>query len=318
MRQRWVRRGLVHRPQATAYWTASHAQIPTPLGVREGEVRVWYAVRDEQNCTLTAWLDLDAAEPARVLRRGPAPVMPLGAPGCFDDRGVMPSSVVAVGEQLYLYYIGWNTSTTVPYRNASSAWRSATTAAPRSAERFDGPLLDRTADEPHFSATPFVLREGSTWRMWYLSCTEWRQIDDRWEPRYLIRQTESEDGIHWRRPGSVAIDYRRPDEADCGVPWVVRHGDGLCDVVLLPLDFRVSHRRDAGLPDRLCRIGRRRELDSARRSGRLGRRASSLGFRDGCLSGGSSRSVRADDLALQWQRFQRASGIGWAEAAEDA
>ena len=44
------------------------------------------------------------------------PVLDLGELGCFDDVGVMPSCIVNVDGAKLLYYAGWNTSTTVPYR----------------------------------------------------------------------------------------------------------------------------------------------------------------------------------------------------------
>ena len=59
--------------------------------------------------------------------------------------------------------------------------------------------------------------------MWYSSGTEWREVNGRAEPRYLVRYAESDDGIEWRRPGTVAIDYERPDEA-IARPWVIKEG----------------------------------------------------------------------------------------------
>ncbi|HEX6961125.1 MAG TPA: hypothetical protein VF175_04610, partial [Lacipirellula sp.] len=90
---------------------------------------------------------------------------------------------------------------------------------------FEGPILDRTAAEPHFCATPYVMRDGGLWRMWYLSCTEWTMVDGKPEARYLIRHAESNDGLQWRRPGTIAIDYLRPDEA-IARPWVLKGPSG--------------------------------------------------------------------------------------------
>jgi hypothetical protein len=61
--------------------------------------------------------------------------------------------------------------------------------------------------------------------MWYPSGTEWLRVDGRAEPRYLIRYAESDDGVEWRRPGTIAIDYERPDEA-LARPWVIKDPDG--------------------------------------------------------------------------------------------
>jgi predicted GH43/DUF377 family glycosyl hydrolase len=221
--QHWRKHDLVFCPSNQAGWICSHAQVPTPIVSRTG-LRIYFGARDALNRTSTVFIDLDAQKPGTITKFQGTPVLPLGKLGCFDDAGVMPSSVVTVGRQTFLYYTGWNTSTTVPYRNsiglAVSDDDGVTFNRP-----FEGPLLDRVAREPHFCATPFVMRDGSRWRMWYLSCTEWILVQGKPEARYLIRHTESDDGIEWRRPGTIAIDYTRPDEA-IARPWVVKDGSG--------------------------------------------------------------------------------------------
>jgi hypothetical protein len=222
--QNWQKRGVLYCPPAAHPWIHSHAQVPTPYRTLLGTSRIYFGTRDKQNRTATIFLELaeDGFTPAP--RVCDTPVLPLGELGCFDDAGVMPSCVNRVGEMTCLYYTGWNTSTTVPYRNsigmAVSEDDGLTFQRP-----FRGPLLDRTREEPHFCATPFVMRDGGLWRMWYLSCTEWLYIDGKPEARYLIRHAESDDGIEWRRPGVIAIHYEGPDEA-IARPWVMKDASG--------------------------------------------------------------------------------------------
>jgi hypothetical protein len=84
-----------------------------------------------------------------------------------------------------------------------------------------GPILDRTLDEPHFCSTPFVIRTGSEWSMWYLSCIGWRSIGGRPEPQYHVKLARSQDGLHWSRDGSIAIEIEHAEEAITR-PWVIR------------------------------------------------------------------------------------------------
>jgi predicted GH43/DUF377 family glycosyl hydrolase len=220
--QHWHKHGCIFSPPSAHGWIKSHAQIPTPDWTADGGLRIYYGVRDAQNRTSTIFLEIDPEHPTKVIRQCDTPVLPLGALGCFDDAGVMPACVVNVGEQKYLYYIGWNTSMSVPFHN-SIGLAISEDAGVTYHRAFDGPLLDRTAREPYFCASSFVLRDGPTWRMWYLSCTEWTCVQGKPEARYLIRYAESNDGIEWRRPGTIAIDYARPDEA-IARPWVVKDG----------------------------------------------------------------------------------------------
>ena len=44
--------------------------------------------------------------------------IPRGELGTFDEHGVMPTSLININNQIFLYYIGWNLATSVPFRNA--------------------------------------------------------------------------------------------------------------------------------------------------------------------------------------------------------
>src|SRR5690606_16850199 len=89
---------------------------------------------------------------------------------------------------------------------------------------FKGPIVDRTAHEPHWCSTPCVLVENEIWRMWYLNATEWSIINNRPEPYCHIKYAESHDGIVWRRSGHVAIE-RNPEEGGLAKPHVVKDRD---------------------------------------------------------------------------------------------
>jgi hypothetical protein len=221
-RQCWQKLGRVFVPSGEMPWGRSHCTVPTPYAPSDGRLRVYFGARDGQSRTSTTFVELDPLAPTTVTHVHDRPVMPLGAMGCFDDAGVMPSCVVEAGGEQRFYYTGWNTSTTVPYRNAIGVAVSRDGGS--TFERaFSGPIVDRHPREPHFCASPFVLRDGGMWRMWHLSCTEWRIVDGRPEPVYLIRHIESDDGFEWRRPGTIAIPYACDDEAITR-PWVIKEG----------------------------------------------------------------------------------------------
>lgn len=163
----WLKREMILKLTGRGARRISHAQCPTPLRIDDDTIRIYYGSRDAQNRTLPAFIDVDAQQPARIVDMHKEPVMDLGALGAFDDSGVMPSCVLRVDGRVLLYYAGWNTSTTVPYR--ISIGLAASDDGGRTFERvFDGPILERCAREPHFCSTPFVLCDGKRFRMWYL------------------------------------------------------------------------------------------------------------------------------------------------------
>ncbi len=223
----WIKKGVIYEVDDRLPWAKSHAQIPTVDSVSSSCLGVLFSARDDSNRSLIAKIELDSANPLNIQKVQSDPIMSLGKLGSFDDCGMMPSSVVDWAGVKYLYYIGWNVRNTVPYHN--SVGLAFSDDGGKSYHRaFEGPVMDRTAEEPYFCATTCVRIENGIWRNWYLSCTGWRMIDGRAEPRYHLKYAESVDGINWKREGRVAINYA--DLAEGGVvrASVLKNGDIYC------------------------------------------------------------------------------------------
>ncbi|WP_369065622.1 glycoside hydrolase family protein [Burkholderia gladioli] len=221
---RWQKKGLIYAADERLPWAASHAQIPTLATVKDDALQILFSSRDADNRSRIARLDVRRDAPGEILRVEPSPVLELGQIGTFDDCGTMPSSVVEHDGRLYLYYIGWNVRNTVPYHN-SVGLAISEDGGKTYRRRFEGPVMDRTAEEPYFCATTCVRIENGIWRNWYLSCTGWMRINGVAEPRYHLKYAESRDGIHWERRGLVAIDYADQDEGGIVRASVHRDGD---------------------------------------------------------------------------------------------
>jgi hypothetical protein len=167
-------------------------------------------------------IDIDVENFQKKICIHNTPVLSLGKLGTFDDSGVMPSWIVDYKGLRYLYYIGWNKGLTVPYRN--SIGLAISDDGKTFVRRFDGPIMDRTIDEPYMSATPCVIIEAGIWRMWYLSGTGWKRHAGHPEPYYNIKYAESVDGILWKREGHVCIDFKSPFEGGIARPSVIKDG----------------------------------------------------------------------------------------------
>ena len=145
-----------------------------------------------------------------------------GELGAFDDSGAMATWLVSHQGRNFLYYTGWNLGVTVPFRNSIGL---AVGTEGKFTRYCRGPIVDRSMHEPHFCAAACVLPGEDVWRMWYLSCTEWRMQQGRPQHRYHIKYAESHDGIDWRRDGVVAIDFSGNDEYAISRPVVLRDPD---------------------------------------------------------------------------------------------
>jgi predicted GH43/DUF377 family glycosyl hydrolase len=220
----WQRSGLIFEAAGKRPWMASHACTPTAFLLNDETIRILFAPRNEDGQSIPSYVDVSAVDPTRVLAVGEAPIMPLGETGTFDDGGIMPCCVVENGDELWLYYVGWNASVSVPYRNAIGLAVSRDRG--RTFERmFPGAIVDRSRTEPYFTASPWVYHQGETWHMLYTSTIRFLKVGGRQEPIYVIMKATSNDGIEWDRPGEAALPVRHDEEA-LARPTVVQLNDG--------------------------------------------------------------------------------------------
>lgn len=221
---RWRKLGLVYCPDGSQWWARSYAHLPTADVLGDGRIRVYFAGLDEHRYGRIGYVDVDAADPLRVLEIGQEPVLDLGELGTFDDCGVNPSCVLDVEGRKYLYYIGWQRCERVPYMLFAGLAVSDDNGA--TFQRVQPvPVLDRTPVEPFLRSATTVLREGDTFRVWYVSGLRWIVINGVQYPSYVIRHATSADGLHWTSSPHICIDFKDADEFGFGRPWVIRDGN---------------------------------------------------------------------------------------------
>ncbi len=186
--------------------------------------RVYFAARDAVPCSRILCADIDPGDGFRVLRVHPEPVLDLGAAGTFDSHGMGPSTVLVVDGRIHLYYTGIARRSDVPYQTAIGLAVSADGLSFRKAS--GGPVLSTGPRDPFFMSTPHVRRTATGFEMWYASGVEWRNIEGRLEPFYVLRRTRSDDGIIWSLATELALGFDSEGEAGLVRPWVMARRDG--------------------------------------------------------------------------------------------
>ncbi len=195
----WIKKGLIYNVDGQSEWAYSHVHKPTPILIDDSTLRIYFGVRDTKNRTRTTFIDVDPESPHQINYIHDSPCLGLGKIGAFDDSGVNVSSIVKYNDRLYMYYIGWNPSTTVHTRNSIGIAVSNDNGV--TFERlYDGPILDRNKDEPYYTGAVFVdYSPDYGWNMWYTSGTKWEIIDGKPEICYHIKYADSENGVDWER-----------------------------------------------------------------------------------------------------------------------
>jgi predicted GH43/DUF377 family glycosyl hydrolase len=223
----WGKRGRVFVANDQEGWRRSHAYLPTPFRISESTIRVYTAFLDEEKFGRIGYVDVSAEDPITVFSVSAQPVLDLGTAGCFDDCGVAPSSVVRRGDEIWLYYQGFQRTVRVPYLIYSGLAISRDNG--NTFERVSqAPVLDRSPTGLLVRSAPFVLPPESPsepWRMWNCSGSEsFVRARDGWAPIYGLAYTESCDGIRWNSLDTVAIAPNWPDEFGIARPYVRKKG----------------------------------------------------------------------------------------------
>lgn len=204
----WLKQGRIFNLEPSAN-RSTHCQVPTPY-VFKDFIRIYYACR-RNGMSFPAFFDL-SKDLKTILRSHEEPILSPGKPGMFDSDGIMPSCVIKNGDEFWMYYIGWNEkSKTARYHNVIGL------AVSKDGEKFErmyeGPILDRTRNEPGVAVMPFVMKDEGVFKMWYQSGISWQKIKDKYEPVYVLKYAESEDGIEWNRFPVQCIKSYHPLEA---------------------------------------------------------------------------------------------------------
>jgi predicted GH43/DUF377 family glycosyl hydrolase len=216
---KWNKLGRIFETDNNHSWMLSHAANPVAEHLRDDVFRLYFSCRDAQSRSHISYTEVELKSPFRVLRIAEEPLLSPGEIGTFDDSGVSLSCIRQINGRTHLYYLGWNLGVTVPWRNAIGL-----AIYDRITETFQryskAPLLDRHEVDPYSVSYPFVLEDEGIFRMWYGSNLRWGR--EQKEMAHLIKYAESDDAIHWKRKGIIALNFKDESEYAMSRPCVLK------------------------------------------------------------------------------------------------
>lgn len=215
----WKKLGLIFCPDNQFDWMRTHAAVPFAQHIAGNEFKVYFSTRDLYGKSNTGSVTFDIRQPGKILSCSNQPLLTPGSFGAFDEDGAMPSWFVEHKKQQYLYYTGWSLAQSVPFRNAIGLAIKKDEVFERISE---GPIVDRGIYDQFFVANPCVLIDGAIWRMWYISCVNWKMANNIPRHFYNIKYAESDDGINWGRTGAVCINFSSSGEYAISRPCVIK------------------------------------------------------------------------------------------------
>lgn len=200
----------------------SHAQVPVVLDKKRSWC-IFYSDRIDGKSTPN-YLEL-SKENLKIIDQK-KDIVSLGERGSFDWAGVMPTSVLEVGTDIFLYYIGWSVRKDVPYHNSLGLMISQDGG--KTFKKFSsGPIFSTSRKEPGYIGTMYVLKDEGIFKGWYLSCRSWiENSEGKFEPLYDIKYATSSNGIDWEPTDTTCISLEE-EEGGLSQASVVKGQDGI-------------------------------------------------------------------------------------------
>lgn len=212
---KWIKKGLIFRPDGEFDWMNTYAQVPTPIVLKD-RIRIYFTTRGlpEVNGSFisnTSFIDVALDKPKTVLYVHNKPVIELGKLGTFDEFGIMPGFVQYSNSEIVMYYTGWTRMISVPY--CTRIGKAISIDNGNSFEKVkNGLFLGLAPNDPFLINGPFLYQNNEMHHIWYASGKSWKLSKGRKEIVYLIKHSSSYDGIKWLREDDFCIPTLIDDE----------------------------------------------------------------------------------------------------------
>ena len=222
----WRKLGRTFCPDGSSDWARIGFMTPVPLQVSADVIRVYGGLRDAGGISRIGWVDVARADPTHVLSVSERPCLDLGAPGMFDDNGVILGDLLPMPDgTLRMYYVGFQLVQKAKFLAFSGLAVSRDGGA--SFERVQPtPVLDRAPNALFINALHSIAATPDRFRAWISCGRRWQVIADRTYPQYDCWTLTSADGIHFDMQHATRTLEVEGDEYRIGRPRANRRSDG--------------------------------------------------------------------------------------------
>lgn len=216
---KWEKKGLIYGVKNLDWWRDNSALQPTPILLGD-KIRIFVGFRDKNGVGRVGYVDVDAADPSKVLKVSEKPCLDVGEPGCFDDNGIVPCAVIQEGGKLYLYYAGYN----IGYHVRMTIF-SGLAVSTDGGETFTRcsrvPVMERTDKESLFRVVHTALKDDNGYKIYYGAGDHFIQGAKKTLPVYDVKLLMTDKFDSLEKNGEVIVTTRG-DEYRVGRPYVVK------------------------------------------------------------------------------------------------
>ena len=203
----------------------THASHPTVIHVKDNRFFLVFASRDKSQRSHLFGTFVNVNNGAIAIESNIKALATPGSVGTFDCDGILPCNFVKDGENIFLYYCGWQNLPETRWICDSGRFIVDTTKATCD-RQFNGPIFGRNKDNPLFAVMTAVYKKSDgDWITWYNKGISWNLNDKRWEAKYGVHIALSSDGVTWDSKEGLVIPFLDDQEHSFGRPTVLFEGN---------------------------------------------------------------------------------------------
>lgn len=223
---KWIKKGRIFEPKGQTSWMKRYGILPTPYYIEEKNIiRIFFGTSAEDNVCKITYLDVNADNPSEILYLHKEPLLSEGEEGLFDEHGLNPSQLIFINHSPYLFYIGYQRLTTVPYLLFCS-YAQLNHTLDKVIYRKQTPVLDRTDDEPFIRSAITIVHMNNEYYFWYVSAYKWEMMNtsifqNKKMPNYYIKFGKTRDFKNFNIHPSPVIFAMNENEFGFGRPWCI-------------------------------------------------------------------------------------------------
>lgn len=221
----WLKKEIIYKAPMDGSWRDNSALTPTPFLLNDYVIRVYASFRDRDGIGRIGYVDVDAENPSKILKISDIPVLDIGKNGMFDDNGVILGDIIKVGNEIFMYYVGFQL-----VKKCKFLAYSGLAISKDNGETFkrykNTPIMDRAEEGKYIRAIHSVMFENEKFKVWYSVGNGWININGKDYPSYDINYTESKDGINFESNGIKCLECNKENkEYRIGRPRVYKIND---------------------------------------------------------------------------------------------
>jgi hypothetical protein len=220
---KWHKLGKIFCAENNTELMVTGGRAPVPIYLKHDLFRIYFSAYDSFGRGRIFSLEMDLKSQHQISNIIKQPHIDIGMTGCYDDNGIIPSCILSNNGEILIYTIGFSIKNKLLFDAASGL--AVSNDGGNHFQKYLGPVIDRTVDDPCWAASPFVMLENGIYKMWYVSCIKWeKQNDGKLKQFYNIRYKESNNPVYWPTQSQVAIDFANDCEYAIARPCVIKDG----------------------------------------------------------------------------------------------